>query len=207
MKPRDLTGQRFGRLTVLHRGEDQVDPSGKRHTTWVCQCDCGNQSTVITDALLRGRTKSCGCWRKQYLSQSKSTHAESDSPLYGVWCNIKQRCLCPTCHAYPYYGGRGITVCEEWRNSFEVFRDWAYANGYRSGLTIDRINVNGNYEPDNCTWVTRRAQANNRRSNVLLTYNGETHNLMEWAEKLHKNYKTLHTRLSVGWSVERILTT
>lgn len=203
----DLTGKQFGRLTVIERAPDAVSPSGRHRVKWLCQCECGNTREVYTDNLLRGRTVSCGCNAREKAQHREGNHHESRTKLYGVWCAMKRRCLNSSVPEFKYYGGRGITVCDDWMSSWESFRDWAYNSGYKEGLTLERINVNGNYEPSNCCWITGIAQANNRRSNRRITFNGETHNLTEWANKLGINYKTLHNRLYVGWSVEKAFTT
>lgn len=206
-KIRDLTGQRFGRLTVLCRAQHEREPSGKSRVYWTCQCDCGNIATVCTDNLVSGRQVSCGCYMRAVNHDLRTTHGETDTRLYNIWLAMKRRCDTPSLKAYPDYGGRGITVCDEWVNSYESFRDWSLANGYNEKLSIDRINNNGNYEPDNCRWVDCVAQANNRRSNVILEFNGESHNITEWARILGKNPKTLYSRRQSGDSVERILRT
>lgn len=203
----DLTGQRFGRLTVVGRGPDYVKPSGKHEIKWHCKCDCGNEIDVLGENLKRGASQSCGCYRKDANKERFGTHGETNTRLYGIWLAMKRRCDLPTHHAYADYGGRGISVCPEWVASFESFRDWAYANGYTENLSIDRIDNDGNYAPDNCRWVDGVAQANNRRSNHLITFNGETHNVTQWATILGKNPKTISNRLHTGWSVERALTT
>ena len=137
-----------------------------------------------------------------------TTHGGSGTRLNKIYRAIKQRCNNPQNPAYENYGGRGITVCAEWLNSFEAFRDWALANGYRDDLTIDRIDNDGPYCPENCRWVTMKQQGNNRRSNRVLTYNGENHTITEWAELTGINLHTLMGRLYVrGWNVEKALTT
>ena len=130
----------------------------------------------------------------------------SGTRLYIIWQGMKQRCYDASCNCYPRYGGRGVTICEEWRNGSEAFQAWALSHGYREDLTIDRIDVNGNYEPGNCRWATWKEQANNTRRNRYITYNEVTHTLTEWADIFGINYGTLRSRLDNGWSVERALT-
>lgn len=193
-----MTGREFGRLTVIKRAEDQISPSGRRRVTWLCQCECGNRTIVLGDNLKKGVSQSCGCLRTEVLHDLRVTHGETDTKLYGVWLAMRRRCDLPTSTYYRHYGGRGIQVCDEWRQSFETFRDWANAHGYAEGLSIDRIDNNKGYNPENCRWVDCVVQANNRRSNRLLTWNGETHNLTQWARIRGINPHTLHTRLDAG---------
>lgn len=202
----DLTGKKFGRLSVIERIDDYVASSGRRYVRWLCKCDCGKIVHVNSDPLIRGKTKSCGCLSSELKSQRAKTHGETDSRLYAIWCAIKARCLNSHTVAYKDYGARGITICDEWKDSYENFRDWANDNGYKKNLSIDRIDNDGIYEPSNCRWVTSVAQANNRRSNHILTYNGETHNVTEWAAIVGKDPKTIFSRLYAGWDVERALT-
>lgn len=174
---------------------------------WLCQCECGNQVTVFGDNLKKGASHSCGCLRVDVLHDLKSTHGESNTKLYGVWLSMKRRCDLPTSTYYKDYGARGIRVCEEWQQNYESFRDWSCANGYAEGLTIDRIDNNKDYSPDNCRWVDRVVQANNRRSNHPITWNGETHNITEWSRILGRNPKTVFSRIYSGDSVEQALRT
>ena len=203
---KDLTGQRYGRLTVVGRGEDHVTPSGKHYIRWKCKCDCGNYTNVYPTALTTGATQSCGCLKAEATSKRAKTHGDTNTRLYGIWCAIKARCFNRNTAAYKDYGGRGITLCPEWENDFTSFKSWAYDSGYNDNLSIDRIDNNGDYTPDNCRWVTGVAQANNRRSNHIITHNGESHNITEWASIIGLNPKTLFSRIYSGWSIETALT-
>lgn len=161
----DLTGRRFGRLEVIGFDHRIHKPYGT-WIYWKCKCDCGNTKVVRKDHLISGATKSCGCFEKENLNKLafKSTHEQSHTKLYYVWNSMKQRCNNPKVKGYKYWGGRGISVCDEWKDSFYSFYLWATNNGYNHGLTIDRIDVDGNYEPSNCRWVTMKVQANNKRN-------------------------------------------
>lgn len=198
----NLTGQRFGRLVA-------IGPCGRskdRHIMWLCRCDCGNEIVVTSKNLKQCTTKSCGCFNIERVRESRQTHGKSHIRLYRIWSAIKQRCLNPNREAYPNYAARGITVCNEWLH-FEPFYEWSTANGYRDDLTIDRINNDKGYCPENCRWVSMKAQANNRRSNRRITYNSETHTLAEWSEITGISKTTIRDRLKSGWTVERALTT
>ncbi len=201
----DLTGKQFGRLAVLGRGSDYIQKNGRHRVMWSCRCDCGNIVDILGENLRKGASQSCGCYRHDKLSEIKSTHHETNTKLYGVWCSIKARCYNRNSKPYKSYGGRGIIMCDEWRDSYEKFREWAVSSGYSSKLSIDRIDNNGPYSPDNCRWVDMRTQANNRRSNVYLTLCGETHNITEWAKIIDINPKVLFSRYYSGKSVEDIL--
>lgn len=200
MKLIDLTGQRFGRLLVIKK----CGRKG-RSVAWLCRCDCGSEKIMKGCALLRG-VQSCGCLRKDKLLERISRHGLCGQRIYGIWAGMLQRCSNQKQRNYSRYGGRGITVCDEWRQDFEAFYNWAMAHGYKDGLTIDRIDNDKGYYPDNCRWITMKNQANNRHNNHYLEFNGHRHTISEWSELLGINKHTIRCRLKRGWSIERTLT-
>lgn len=205
---KDLNGQKFGRLTVLERKENSKNGIPR----WLCRCDCGNLTVVLSTQLRNGRTKSCGCYMKEVVSKQRIKHGLSETRLYKVWRTMKERCLCETYRDYKHYGGRGIKVCDEWLDDFMNFYNWAMDNGYdenakRGEYTIDRIDVNGNYEPSNCRIVSMKEQANNVRRNHLIEYKGKTQTLSQWSDEVGISSHTLLNRLQNGWSIEKALTT
>lgn len=199
---RDLTGQKFGRLTAISRADNR----GKSCTMWRCRCDCGNEIITMRSSLVGGKTKSCGCLRVEDLVKRSTKHGMSNTRLYREWESMRDRCFREKCRDYPDYGGRGITVCDEWKDSFEHFRDWSLANGYQDNLTIDRKDNDGPYSPDNCRLATLEEQANNKRNNLLITYCGKTQTLTKWAEEMGMKEKTLWQRLKRNWPIEKALT-
>lgn len=202
---RDLTGQKFGRLTVI----ELVKINNRSH--WLCKCECGKETFVQGGYLTSGHKKSCGCLHddlsRERLTKMNETHGESKTRLYKIWSDIKKRCYCKTFWAFDRYGGRGITLCDEWHD-YTIFRDWCMANGYADSLTIDRIDNNGNYEPNNCRWVDRKTQANNKSNVKYITYKGETKSVSEWAETLGVKYSTLYGRIfNYGIPIDEAFTT
>lgn len=196
----DMTGRRYGKLTVERKGRSA------NGMIWLCRCDCGNiakrKGTDLRRTLRKtgGANISCGC------THPMKTHGQTKTPLYGAWNNIKNRCYNKNINNYHNYGGRGIKVCNKWRNSFEIFYAWAIANGYKKGLSIERIDVNGNYTPENCTWIPLEKQCRNRRDSRRLTWQGITLTPIEWSEKLDISHNAIQLRVSRGWSCERIFT-
>lgn len=160
----DLMGRKFTRLTVIRQVEDYVSISGKtRNSKWLCKCDCGNVKEIRVDYLKNEQTKSCGCLQRERASTASTTHGQSKNILYRTWANIKTRCYNPKSTKYEYWGGRGIIVCDEWKNSAETFIEWCLANGYKKGLQIDRVDNNDNYKPSNCKFVNSQENNLNKR--------------------------------------------
>ena len=201
----DLTGQRFHKLVVLSSAQDHIKPNGYRVAQWNCKCDCGNLTVVDGTSLKNGHTKSCGCLQGDH--HMDSSHIDGRSRLYRIWQNMKQRCYNPNNDNFQNYGGRGVLVCDDWKESYIKFKTWALNNGYQDTLSLDRIDVNGNYDPLNCRWSTVVEQANNTRTNRNITYNNETLTLSQWRKRLGFKRGVLEYRLNKGWSVERAFTT
>jgi hypothetical protein len=193
----------FGRLKVVERIDDYVAPNGSKHIQYRCECSCGNSTIAKKEYLTSGRKKSCGCLKKE---NGKKTHGEIHTRLYRIWSNMCTRCSNPNNPAWAGYGGRGIHVCDDWKQ-FENFRDWAYNSDYSDELTIDRIDNNQGYNPNNCRWANSFQQANNKRNNHLVEHNGEVKTLSEWAKFFNIPYKTLHRRIvDLGWTTEKAFT-
>ena len=192
----DLTGQKFGRLTVLSR----TDNNKHRQVMWLCQCKCGNFIVVRGYRLKDGHTKSCGCLHKEQaiINVSKHhSHKLSNTRLYQTWQNIKKRCLNYKDKNYKNYGGRGIEICNEWLKP-ESFLKWALNNGYRDNLTIDRIDNNKGYTPNNCRWVDNKTQCRNRRSNIIIKHQNKKITLTELSEITNLPYSCLYARYLRG---------
>lgn len=206
-----LIGKKFGRLTVV----DNAGKSKYGGRLWLCECECGNKITVQTAQLNNGRKRSCGCLQKEKASEivllahkaNQKYEVSSTSSLYSRWSNMLRRCTDSKDKCFNSYGGRGIRVCDEWQD-FNNFADWAMANGYKKNLSIDRINVNGNYEPSNCRWVSMKEQGNNKQNTKYYEYNGEKKTLSQWSECYNINYKLLYERVVIEhWDLERALIT
>ena len=200
-------GDRYGRLSVIK----EVEPTETGVRRFLCQCDCGNK-TIVRMCHLRSAkhpTVSCGCFSKEQARTNglKHGYASDKQPyekLYRVWGRMKERCNNPHSNNYYLYGGRGISVCDAWRNDYAAFRSWAISHGYKQGLTIDRIDSNGNYEPSNCRWATSIEQQNNLRTNVNITYNNETHSIASWARITGIQEGTIRKRYKKGLPLEQV---
>lgn len=201
-------GERYGRLTVVSEAPRRITRSGRPERAFLCICDCGESTTVRLADLRHGHTTSCGCAHKQMvakLGRSNATHGMTDSPEWKSWKAMKDRCYGDGRSDYHNYRGRGITVCKRWRDSFIAFL--SDMGSRPDNTSLERIDNDGNYEPDNCCWATPEEQGRNRRTNRLLTLNGRTMCLKEWAEETGIAVTTLHQRLRKGWTVEKALAT
>lgn len=257
----DLTGRRFGKLTVLERDSDYISPSGAHSVKWKCKCDCGVVLAARSSHLKEGRSKSCGwcnggklidivgqrfgnlvviekiddkrtrykcecdcgnivsvngynlrhgianpcsCSQRFQSGENNATykHGGTGTRLYGIWQGMLNRCRNPKVERYNHYGGKGVVVCDEWKD-FSTFRGWAISNGYKDTLSIDRVDANGDYCPSNCRWADDKAQANNKTSNHIIEVNGESHNISEWSAITGINKGTIQSRLRRGWPPER----
>lgn len=202
MVKQDLTGKRFGRLVVL--GLSNVRKANKRY--WLCRCDCGKLVDAQGNNLVSGNTRSCGCLRKETSVSCNTTHGLRYTRIHNIWSKMKDRCNNARCVEYELYGARGITYCPEWE-TFLPFYNWAMENGYREDLTIDRIDVNGNYCPENCRWITLEEQQKNRRTTRWYTEDGKTMCLTDWIAQKGLTSGCVYSRLKRGWSLERALNT
>lgn len=201
----DLTGQKFGRLTALYR-EDFIKKDGRKETAYVCECDCGETRKVLAYNLKNGHTVSCGCQSLENRIKAKTTHHLAGTRIYRIWRGMKTRCENKNDYHHKLYGERGIKVCEEWQK-FEPFYRWAINNGYKNNLSLDRINNDGNYEPNNCRWATQKEQSNNTRKNKRIVYNGVSHTLSEWSEIANIKPDTLAYRIKSGWDFAKAINT
>lgn len=204
---KDLSGMRFGKLTAI----ECVGRTKNGNAKWLCRCDCGGEKVIASWNLVSGNTNSCGCIKKEQNKQMFVTHGDSGSHktrLYRIWAGIKTRCYNKKhSDSYRKYGAKGVFMCDEWKNSYESFRDWSIASGYQENLSIDRIDPKGPYSPENCRWATDKEQQNNRTNNHILTFNGVSKTLAQWVELTGFTKSTIEHRLERGWSVADALQT
>ena len=195
-----LIGKRYGRLVIRR----VIREKGKESRV-ECICDCGRITTPLLSRVINNKVYSCGCYASEKNREIKTKHGKCGERLYGIWLGMKARCLNPHSINYKNYGGRGITVCDEWKEDFQKFYDWAMENGYSDELSIDRIDNDGNYEPGNCKWSTRIEQANNQRKTVHVSVYGELLTIREISEKYGIPMSTLKRRLQLGYTSEETL--
>lgn len=193
----DLTGKKFGKLTVVCR----VENNKHRQPQWKCVCDCGKETVVVGQKLRKGITKSCGCL--VYEQKTRLIHGMTGTVLHNRWLNMKSRCYNPNNKRYGRYGGRGIFVCEEWHD-FQNFYNWAISNGFSEELTLDRIENNKGYSPENCRWATPRQQANNTERNIFVEYMGRKQTVAEWCRELGLNKGVVYSRMEHKTDPEEI---
>lgn len=195
-------GKKYGKLTIY---DTYINDGRKRK--YLCICDCGNEVFSTISNLTSGNTKSCGCLAKETTAARNRTHGHSNERIYNIWSKMLSRCEKEYETSYHRYGGKGVSVCEEWKD-FITFYDWSIKNGYSDDLTIDRVDNSGNYCPENCRWTSYKEQARNQSSNILVEYNGETKTLAEWAEIYSLPYKLVHLRYRrYNWNIEKTLKT
>lgn len=199
-----VKGEKKNLLTMI---SDQYPGKSKYNYRALFQCECGNIKDIHVRAVSCGRTKSCGCLQRAYAKTRTYRHGASESRLYRIWNDMKNRCLNDNYAETNYYKGRGIKICNEWKDDFVVFQDWAIKNGYKDNLSIDRIDGNKGYYPENCRWADAKTQSRNRRSNIAITHNGKTQLLIEWCEELGLPFNTIAMRIRRGWDREKAITT
>lgn len=200
---KDYTGKKYGKLIVLEFIERK-----NRKTYWKCRCKCGNKIIIPITYLTTGDTKSCGCLRAEKSKERCLSRKKiKNKRLYSIWIDMRRRCYNSNRNSYKYYGNKGIKVCDEWKNNFMSFYNWAIINGYKDNLTIDRIDVNGNYEPNNCRWATLKEQANNTNGNHYVLYKNKKMTLKQFSENYNINYDLVKNRIRLGWDIEKILNT
>lgn len=187
---KNIRGQRFGRLVAI----EHVGFASNRVTLWRCKCDCGNETIVRQGNLNSGTTRSCGCLDIDRTKEANTTHGQSHTRIFNIWSKIKERCYNPKRPAYKNYGGKGVVMCDEWRNDFQIFYNWAMTNGYQDDLTIDRINSNGNYEPSNCRWLTLSENVRFRNATVFITVGELSLTIHDWAIRINIDPATLMSR-------------
>ena len=207
--PLDLVGRKIGRLTVVEYLGLRKRPDGRNYSWFRCICECGNECEKKGTSLTSGKVNSCGCLRREISRTKDNYHGKTHTKLYQVWSSMRARCNRPSDAAYHNYGGRGISYAPEW-DDYMIFHKWAYENGYQQdvGLTLERIDVNKGYTPENCCWDTRKRQSNNKRNNLFFTLDGITHTLAEWCEIYNVPYSRVDARMNaLGWTFEKALFT
>lgn len=202
-KVEDISGKIFGRLTAIK----YIGKSKGKQTLWECKCDCGNIAIVHHQNLKSGHTSSCGCYNSEVASEREKEHGQSGTRLYNIWHDMIYRCYNGNHRSYKDYGGKGIIVCNEWKDDFEAFRNWAIENGYKENLSIDRIDSDKNYCPENCRWATDIQQANNTSRNLIFTVDGCTDTLANLCRKYNIPYTLAHSRIYRNWDIKKALTT
>lgn len=216
IKINNMIGKKFGKLKVIslhHTKQKYSKNKGVKVKDgfayyYECECECGNVCVVEKYKLKSGHTKSCGCLKKEKISNLNYKHGMEKSRLYHIWQGVKRRCLNSNEIGYKDYGAKGITICDEWKNNSSIFIEWALNNGYNDSLTIDRIDNTKGYNPENCRWSTPAQQARNTKTNHLITYNNKTYCIAEWAEILGFSYNTLYNRINkYKWTIEKAFTT
>ena len=196
---KNLIGEKFGYLEVVGRAPNTKDGKAR----WKCICKCGGTTIATSNDLISKHTQSCGC--KKFESHNKR-HGQTKTDIHNKWCSMRQRCYDTNHKCYLRYGAVGITVCDEWNKSFEAFRDWSYAHGYKEGLSIDRIDNTKGYSPENCRWVPWCEQSKNRRSNIMITYSEKTQPLKTWCDELNLNYHLIWQRMrKYGYTFEQAI--
>lgn len=199
---KDITGQRFGRLVALGYTGSSI-PGGK--ALWLCQCDCGTKIVTEGKGLRNGNAQSCGCYHRDRAGETSRTHGMTETRMYSIWCNMRTRCNNPNSERYQDYGGRGIYICDRWRTFENFLADMGEPPSDRH--TIDRIDNDGNYCPENCRWATPKEQNCNTRVNHIIDYDGKSMNVTQWADHLGVSSHLIHARLKLGWTIQRTLST
>lgn len=198
-------GEKFNRLTVI----DEYGKDKYGHKKFLCICDCGEETIVLKSQLTSGKTGSCGCYQKDRARETQFKHGMAKTAIYQIWKGIIQRCTNPKSKSYNNYGGRGIAICSDWigESGFENFYEWSMSHGYKEKLTIDRIDNNSDYCPQNCRWVSRDVQANNKRNNILINHNGICKTVSEWSKITGINDRKIRQRIKkLNWDMERAIT-
>lgn len=203
----DLTGKKFGRLTVIERDYEKKSGGKTPRVYWKCSCECGNITVVQSDSLRSGYTTSCGCYGKEQRLKVQTKHGLSGTRIERIYYNMISRCYNSNTPKFKNHGGRGIKVCEEWlgENGLTNFNEWAINNGYDKSLTLDRINNDGDYAPNNCRWTTNEIQHKNRRTTIYIEFNGERKTVQEWSKELDIPTNTIYGRYFKGLEPEEIL--